>query len=362
MATAPLLETEQSTDIVIAVERNHSIVLFDTEKFDVWYEKLKANAPTDADISTRKGREALRSYSAEIRSQKAAINRDRLRLTKEWRDMTASVNEAGKLIDERLDKLADEVRQPLTEYEEAEKARVAECRAVIDGFKASAVVTMDDTAASVRERGMAVWSTKIDPDRFGDMTGEAESAKGIAVEALKAALDRLTKEEADREELAKLRAAEEERVRKEAEQRAAEEAERQRVEAERAAEERRVAAEKAEAERLEHMREEAARLAREEEARAAQAERDRIEREHAEQLAAERRRAEEAEAAAQAERDRIAHEQAEQAKRDADQKHRTAVKTAAKTAIMSCGADEDTAKKIVVAILAGEIPNVTLRF
>lgn len=52
----------------------------------------------------------------------------------------------------------------------------------------------------------------------------------------------------------------------------------------------------------------------------------------------------------------------EQAKRDRDQAHRTAVKSAAKTAIMSCGADEETARKIVVAILANEIPNVTLRF
>lgn len=34
----------------------------------------------------------------------------------------------------------------------------------------------------------------------------------------------------------------------------------------------------------------------------------------------------------------------------------------AASAIMSCGVDEETARKIVVAILANEIPNVTLRF
>lgn len=362
MATALKLDLEPGTDIAVQVERDHSIVLFDTEKFDVWYEKLKANAPTDADVSTKKGRDTLRSYAADIRSQKAAIDRDRLRLTKEWREMTSQVNDAGKLINERLDKLADEVRQPLTEYEEAEKARVAQCRAVIDGLKAAAVVTMEDTASDVRDRGMSVWSTKIDADRFGDMAGEAEAAKGIAVETLKAALARLTKEEEDRAELAKLRAAEEERTRIEEEKAAAAEIERKTAEAARVEEERKAAAEKQEAARLEHMREEAARLAREEadqKAAAEQAERDR---EHAEQLAAERRRAEEAEAAAQAERDRVAAEQAEQAARDADKAHRSAVMKAAKEAIMTCGADEETAKKIVLLIRSGEVPNVTLRF
>lgn len=362
MATALKLDLEPGTDIAVQVERDHSIVLFDTEKFDVWYEKLKANAPTDADVSTKKGRDTLRSYAADIRSQKAAIDRDRLRLTKEWREMTSQVNDAGKVINERLDKLADEVRQPLTEYEEAEKARVAECRAVIDGLKAAAVVTMEDTASDVRDRGMSVWSTKIDPDRFGDMTGEAEAAKGIAVETLKAALARLTKEEADRAELAKLRAAEEERAAREAAEREAQEAERQRAEAERVAEERRIAAEKADAERIAAAEKEAAERAQREAEAAAQAERDRIEREHAEQLAAERRRAEEAEAAAQAERDRVAAEQAEQAARDADKAHRSAVMKAAKEAIMTCGADEETAKKIVLLIRSGEVPNVTLRF
>ena len=29
---------------------------------------------------------------------------------------------------------------------------------------------------------------------------------------------------------------------------------------------------------------------------------------------------------------------------------------------MSCGADEETAKKIVLAIIAGEVPAVSLRF
>jgi colicin import membrane protein len=413
MATALKLDLEPGTDIAVQVERDHSIVLFDTEKFDVWYEKLKANAPTDADVSTKKGRDTLRSYAADIRSQKAAIDRDRLRLTKEWREMTSQVNDAGKLINERLDKLADEVRAPLTEYEEAEKARVAECRAVIDGLKAAAVVTMEDTASDVRDRGMSVWSTKIDADRFGDMAGEAEAAKGIAVETLKAALARLTKEEEDRAELAKLRAAEEERTRIEEEKAAAAEIERKVADAARIEEERKAAAEKEEADRIAQAARDAEQKARDE--AAAELEAAEAKRRHARQIiehikqvglgmiggqpypygillheltdkivinddlgdmqgevaairdatlatvnAAMERDAERAKRDEEAaEKQRLADEQAA---RDADKAHRSAVMKAAKEAIMTCGTDEDTAKKIVLLIRSGEVPNVTLRF
>lgn len=376
MATAAQLDLapETGTDIAVVVAKNPGVVLVDTAKFDAFYEKLKADAAAiQVDLTTKKGREALASFAAKVRSEKAAIDKDRLRLTKEWRDLTAQVNGAWKGIEERLNGLAVEVRAPLTAWEEAEKARVEHCRAITEGLKAMARVDMDDTASVIRERGSVAWNTVLDAEQFGDMLAEAEAAKEHAVTTLKAAFVRLQKEESDRAELDRLRAENEaraERERAEAEARA--QAEREAEEA-RIAEERRVAAEKAEAERLAQIERDAAERAKREAEQAAEAERQRIEREHAEQLAAERRRAEEAERAAQAERDRIAADEAaraaeakriadEQAKREADQAHRTAVKSKAKNALMTCGADEETARKIVVAILAGEIPGVTLGF
>lgn len=387
MATAPLLTpvggeviTTAGTDIVVAVAQNPGIVLLDSQKFDAFYEKLKAKAPADVDVSTRKGRETLRSFAAEVRSEKAAIDKARLRLTKEWRDMTSQANAAGKVIEERLEGLAVEVRAPLTAWEEAEKARVAECQAAIETLRAAAIVTPEDTSAAVRERGKAIWETAIDADRFGDLFDDAETAKAQTVATLKAALARLTQEEADRAELERLRA--EAAAREEADRLAAEaaaekaraeqaerdrlaEAERQRIAAAEAA--------AAEAARLEQARADAAAAAQREAERLAQEERDRVQREHEAALAAERQRAEEAERAAQADRDRIAAEEAaraaeakrladEQAAREANQKHRTTVKPAAKEAIMTCGVSEECAQKIVLAIIAGEVPAVTLKF
>lgn len=411
---------------IATIEPTASVVLFEADKFNVFFAKLKADVEaTPIDLSTDRGRKAIASAAAKVRSEKASIDKDRLRLTKEWRDMTAQVNGAWKTIEAQLDELAVEARRPLTEWEAAEKARVQRCQAAIDGFKRAGVVTLDDTAATVRERGADVWQQEIGGD-FGDMAAEAQAAKDGAVDALKAALARLTREEAERAELEKLRAEKEERDAEEAAKRALEEAaESKRAwarqiieyigevgrgmiggktypyiilireleekiavsegefgdmagEVERARSEtlaRVKEAQAAQAERsLREAAERAAQEAREAEARKSEEASAQRQREHDEALAAERRRAEEAERAAQAERDRAAQEiadreaaaaaeAAEQARREKNRAHRGQIMGEAKLSIMAAGEITDAAAvAIVKAIVAGSIPHVTLRF
>ena len=414
MATAPIIEHEPTTAIAPVNNAAAAIVLFDQDKFDAFYAKLKADVDaTPVDLSTKKGRDAIASVAAKVRSEKASIDKDRLRLTKEWRDNTALVNGAWSTIKERMDALAVEARKPLTEWEEAEKARVAECDAIITKLSLDGVVTLDDTAETVRLRGKAVWETEIDADRFGDKFDQAVRAKEHTVDTLKTALSRLTREEEERAELERLRAAEAERATKEqAEREEREAAERAAAEA-KAEEDRRAAAEKAEQERIEQARKDAAEAAqREADEKAAAVERKRNYArqiiEHIKQVglgmiggktypyailireltdkiaiddqlgdmqeevrairdatlvnvqAAMERAQERAEREEREEQERLAAE--EQAKRDADKAHKTAVMKAAKEAIMTCGADEETAKKIVLLIRSGDVPNVTLRF
>lgn len=364
---------EPTADIIEAVSAQPGIVLLDSVKFDQFYEKLKAKAPSDVDVSTGAGRDKLRSYAAEVRREKSAIDKARLNLTAGWRDMTKQANEAGKEINERLESLAAEVRAPLTEWEEAEKAREAEVDRVISLIRTARFVAMGEAADAIRDRGTTVHEMVIDREQFQDRFEEAEREKKDTVEHLFSALKAAEQAEADRAELERLKAENEERERAAAAQREADEAEARRVEDERLAEERRVAAEKEAQDRVDAAAREAEERTRREAEEAAEAERQRVQREHDEALAAERARAEEAEWTAQAERDRVAAEERarqdeaqrvadEQAKREANQAHRTRVKTAAKKAIMTCGADEETAQKIILAIIAGEVPAVTLAF
>ena len=353
-----------SAELVVAEPSRGDVVLFNLEAFDQFEAKLREDLKDFVpDLSTAASRKMIASKAFEVTKVKTTLEKQAKALTEEWRTRTNAVNAGRNVIVGRLEALADEVRAPLTKWEEGEKARVAECRSIIDrDIKAAAVVTLDDTAASVRQRGTDVWHIVLDAEKFGDMLPEAEAAKAQAVETLKAALARLTREEADAAELAKLRAENEARAAKEAAE--AEEREKEKREAEEAAaaEAKRIADAAVEAEKIERAR-----------AEAIEAERLKLQREHEQALAAEKRKAEEAEAARQAEIDRAAAVEAErlakieedaaaQRERDENIAHRTAVKTAAKTALMTCGADEETARKIVVAILAGEIPAVSLRF
>lgn len=366
--------TAATTSIATVVAQTPAVVLIDETKREQLYEHIQREVDAfEPDLSTQKGRDAIKSLAFKITRTKTAIDAAGKQLNEEARAKINAVDAARRDARERLDAMAKAVRAPLTEWEEAEEKRIEFCNTVIADLKRGAVVTMDDTADDVRARGKAAWDIVLTPETFGDMLAEAQAVKDQCVATLKSALDRLTKEEADRAELERLRAEKEERERREQEEREAAEA-KARAEAEaKAAEERRIAAEKAEAERIERAAREAEERAKREAEAAAQAERDRIQREHEEALAVERRAREEAERQAQTERDRIAkeeaerraqaeREEAEQARRDADKKHRTAVMSAVKQALMTCGADEETAKKIVLAIRAGEVPHVTLRF
>lgn len=373
-------EQPEGGDLVAMATVNPLAVFTDREQFSQFYQKIKAETDKHvADVTTERGRIAVRKLAFSVTRAKTSLDKAGLALTEEWRQKTALVNASRKEMVAELDALAKQVRQPLTEWEEAEQARIDGCRAVIEGMKAAAVISIDDTSETVRARGTEVWETRIG-EEFGDLADEARVVRETSIATLQRALARLTKEEEDRAELERLRAEAAEREAREA----AEREERERVEREREAaeaeERRRQEAEAAEAERVRLAAERAADEAREAEAAKAREAEAARQREYEAQLAEERRQREEAERVAreererrereeadrQAEADRIERERQEQEaadrRREADRAHRQRVQKAAKGAIMRCGVEEETAKTIVLAIVAGEIPAVSLRF
>jgi colicin import membrane protein len=382
MATALNLDLDTpQTGIVARVEANPVMVLTDREQFSRFYEEIKRETDAlDADVTTEKGRKAIASMAYKVARTKTAIDEAGKKLNEEARARINAVDEARREIRAQLDTLKDEVRAPLTEWEKAEEARVERVKAVIELLRSAGAVGYDETSAQVRERLATVRAMPVDPVEFDGYHPQAMALQASAVEALAAAAERIEAAEAKEMELQRLRAAEEARLLKEADERA----ERERIEQERIAaeqaEKRRQEAEEAEAARIRAAEERAAQAARDEEARKAREAEEARQREHEAALAEERRQREEVEATAQRERDERARQDAKraaEAKRIADEAeakrredearaknraHKTSVQTAAKQAIMTCGADEETARKIVLAIIAGEIPRVTLAF
>lgn len=401
MPEVTVIDRDMQEGGLVAVEPATALaVLTDQERFDAFYEKVKAETDRHVpDVTTDKGRKAIAALAFKVTKTKTAIDAAGKALTEEWRQKTAQVDASRKAIRDKLDALRDEVRAPLTEWEAAEEQRLVESKRQMWDLASAAVVTLDDTVETVEARLLEVRGRNLDASLFGVEIDLAQQRRDQTVATLTAALDRLRKERADQEELARLRQAQAEadareraRVAQEAADREAEEA-RQREAA--AAE--RLVAEKAEARRLEAERQ--AQAARDAEAAAVRAAEDaaakaahdaderavaeqRVRDEaHAAELAAERARADEAEAARAAEakkredeqraRDEETRRQQEEADeqrradeaRTADIAHRSGIMRAAKEALIEhCVLEEDVAKDVVRAITSGLIPAVAIRF
>lgn len=356
--------SEVDRAILDEVRANPVVVLIDEAKRTAFYAAAEAEAVEKAgtDFSTSEGLDRVKSAAYGIARLKSAIDAAGKSKTEEWRKLTGEVNVQRNMVKAALDEMQNRVRAPATEFEVKESKRREEADALIERLRKAAIITIVDTVESIQTTLDDIRGINLNDEVLRDRTEMAVDLRDDAVKALTEALAGLKAQREKDEELARLRAA--------AEQREAEEATRRRREEERAAEERR---KQEDADRIAREREEAAARAAQEAEEKAAAELAEMERQKQAEVDAANERARQAEEQARQERERIeaerreeeerkAAEEAEQRRREADKAHRTKVRTAAKEAIMSCGADEETARKIVLAIQAREIPHVTLSF
>lgn len=348
------------------------------------------------DASTALGREQIRSTAYGIARTKTALDTEGKKLTEDWREATKKVNAERKLASERLDALAEEVRRPLTEYENRDKVRIAAHELairVITGLH-SMVADRPDMPA----KDLAVYLQDLraalpgrDWEEFASRAKQAREQADKYItdrlerrqkyEADQAELDRLRKEEAariarERDERMKAEAAEAARLAAERKAKAEADAEARRVIEAAEAERKRVQAEiecvrreeeeKASAIERQRQAEEQARIAAERRAKAAEEARIEFEERAARERKAAQEKAErEKQAAVQRERDRIARnlKAAEEArmKREADEANRAKVRAdivhdlACELGLLSC-------PDIADALIAGKIRHVTVTF
>jgi hypothetical protein len=315
------------------------------------------------DISTKAGREAVASLAYKVARSKSALDKMGKDLGenhyKSWKAITAE----RARIEKDLDALKDEVRKPLTDWENAEKDRISGHEMAILGLEALLDFGGQDPSAAQLHERIEILAAR--PARqwqeFVQRASDASLRVGKRLEDLHAAA---TQREAEAAELVRLRAEQAAREQKERDDRiAAEAAERARIEAEtKAKREADEAADKAESERQRVEREKTDAFARAEKAeadrKAAAEKAERDAKEAAE--AAERRQL----AAIENERKRVAEEAAvaasATAKREADKKHRAVFNNEALTAIVALGVETELAKTVIAAIARGEIPHTKM--
>jgi colicin import membrane protein len=288
-----------------------------------FYEKVKDYVSKEVpDVTTDKGRKAIASLSGKVSSSKTAVE-------KPGRDYLRKIKELPKTIEAELrefvtlmDKLRDDVRQPLTDYE-ADQARIKAEKETEEARKALLIQIENDheIALLLNEKFDRELAEKKAADEKARIEYEEIIAANAAELARQALLARQEQERRDAQ-LA-IERAQREKAEAEARERQAKVDADAREAAQKAAAELAIkqAAEKAERDRLQAIADTEARIARE-----------------------------------KAEADAIA---AKQAANKANQKKKN---NEAKYAIMNLGLDETKAIELITAIARGQVPNITINY
>ncbi|HBV3449679.1 TPA: hypothetical protein MDU17_003955 [Klebsiella pneumoniae] len=332
---------------------------------DSFLEKIRAGVNEVPDLSTAKGRARIASLAAQVSRSKTAVE-------KPGRDYLKRLKEQPKVVEAELrrfvtecDQLRDEVRRPLTEWEDAEKARTEALQQRLVDLRALADVI--DTSgnylpsADIQARILEAKSVVLD-DSWQERAAEAGVTKDSTIQQLEASLVIAQKREHEAAELDRLRKEAEEKARLEREENirreAAEQAKRD-AEAKAQAEidaaarresEARAATERAEREKIE---------AQQKAEREAKAAAEKAEQEKNAAIAAERRRQEEAESARLAEQKRIAEEEE---RRAADKEHRRSINRQAIADLIESGLTQEMAEKALIAIASGKVSAVSIKY
>lgn len=366
----------QVNELQVLEQNSNAIVeAFKTEGgakalFDRIAEQARSVVP---DLSTDKGRKAIASMARRVASTKTAFDAHGKELKEQYTVITNKIDADRKLFRDSCDALRDEIRKPLTDWEQAEKDRVAKHECFIAEIKKLA--NQENSSAQMIRDDIEFLTNEVAVDSsLEEFEQEAKIAKFETLEKLRTALVAREKYEAEQAELERLRKEQLEREQRERDERIAKEAaDKARIEAEAKAlaEKKRFEREqKEQAELAERQQREAAereaRLQAEKEAallREEQLKQQAIEREK--QAEIDRQKAIEQERL-RIEREQVAKAEAElkeQQAREANKAHKKKISNEAFKGLMAInGVSEELGKEILRAIHKGEVPHVSIKF
>jgi hypothetical protein len=308
------------------------------------------------DITTKKGRDEIRSMAAKVTRSKTLIDGIGKDLVAELKDLPRRIDANRKLMRDQLDALAEDTRRPLTEYDARIEKYQAGLRMIRD--TPGLVRGRDSDAIRIASENLGALLT----DEWGEFLDEATAAVEQAQKELRQLHVERVQAETQERELAQLRAEAEERERRDREAAHAKEiADRARREAEEEAERERQAAlgREAEAKRQAELAEQRAAEAERREKESARLAAERAEQAAREATEAERRRQEE----------EARHAQAEKERREADVAHRRQINTEAIDDIENAlaefpefGGSRVIAREVAKAIASGKIRHVRIEY
>lgn len=207
-------QEEKKSSALALIDIKNPLQVYSTPNgLDSIIDKIEAEAKSiDRDISTEAGRDNIRSLAFKLAKSKTFLDKMGKDLTEEQRAQITAVNAERKRAWERMEALQEEIRRPLTEWEERDQRRLEAHEAAL----ALVVAARNDPFAGTDS---ALIKERMDNlPALMDREWEEFASKAIQeVAATRLHLDTMyklsLKQEKDAADLARLRAEEEDRTR-----------------------------------------------------------------------------------------------------------------------------------------------------
>jgi len=362
---------------LIVLEELNPVELFKPNGLDPVLKEVdeKARSVILNGVETQKDRDNIRSIAAKVGSTKSTLQKIGTKYTEKMR---ASVQESNAERDRGvnfLQKLQDDIRDPLTEYEEAEKQRKADADRAIE-ILSEVVDFSDEDIGEINSENIKHRITRLDllyknlhfSKEFSDEEQEkyvtrAEHIYGRTKTSLDKKLEQELQYEADKAELAKLREKQAAQEKKDEQDRIAKDAaDKATADAEKKAKEERESQQKIASDKLAAEKEKSDRLEREK-----QEEKDKVKKAETDRIAAEKKADQDKKDAVQAEKDRQSAKKLKEKeaaeKREANKKHRAKINNNAKDALIrECKLGDVQAQAVVESIARSDIQGVTITY
>lgn len=230
------------------IENINAVEVFKTGGVQPLIDRVREEVTGEVpDLTTDKGRKRIASLAHKVAKSKTALDKAGKELADQLNAQLKPINAERKIARDELDKLKDEVRKPLTEWEDAEKLRVDNHKFNIQGIRELSVKhdieNIDFSVSQLNAMLEHLESIKLG-EHWEEFEAEAARVKEQALSDLKiniAARQKYEDEQAELERLRQEKAAQEQKAReeqiaREAEAKAKQDAE---IEAKRIAEEQR---------------------------------------------------------------------------------------------------------------------------
>lgn len=151
-------------------------------KLEALLQTRKAEISTDVSTEAKR-KEIVRAANA-VRKIRTGLEGHAKEMTKELRDQIAVVNGAASKITETVQPFIDDIRAPVTQWEEKEEQRKAQADQIIQDLRNAKMMPLGSTIADIQTRIEQVRGKNFTADVMGDRMEMAEELHELALHSL----------------------------------------------------------------------------------------------------------------------------------------------------------------------------------